>query len=331
MFLLSSSIFAWDLIIVLMLACFSAVCILCVIRARRSRRKRRISRVVTWLMFSVSLFSFLVIVYGSFIEPQYIVVTRKDVRFPVHDPLTVVVLSDLHVGPYKGERFTKRVVSRVNALLPDLVLIAGDFVLGDTIGPDELAALSPLGELRSTLGTVAVLGNHDHDEFRTLMGSSRTRTDNSEYLMAALQSLNIRVLTNEHTILDLGTEQIAIAGVDDLRVSEADLEAALRGIPPDLPTILVSHNPDVVLDTLSAQAELIVAGHTHGGQVRLPFIGPVIALPTRLGKRYDQGTFAIDEDSTLAITRGVGESGARARLLAWPEVMVLKLSSSHGS
>lgn len=331
MFLLSPCIFAWDLIIVVMLACFSAVCILCAVRARRLSRGRRISRIVAWPIFCVSLLSFLIIVYGSFIEPHWIVVTRTDVPFPVHDPLTVVVLSDLHVGPYKGERFTKRVVSRVNALLPDLVLIAGDFVLGDALDPEELSALAPLGELRSTLGTVAVLGNHDHDEFRTLMGSSRTRSDNSEYLIAALQSLNIRVLANEHIILDLGTEQIAIAGVDDIRVSEADLEAAMRGIPSDLPTILLSHNPDVILDTLSAQAELIVAGHTHGGQVRLPFIGPVVALPTRLGKKYDHGIFTVDADSMLAITRGIGESGARARLLAWPEVMVLRLSSSHGS
>ena len=82
------------------------------------------------------------------------------------------------------------------------------------------------------------------------------------------------------------------------------------------PIIMLAHDPSVILENHARYPHLIVSGHTHGGQIRLPFIGPIGRLPTQLGRKYDQGLFAVDKDTTLAITRGVGESGARARLFA---------------
>ena len=330
MFLLTPSVFVWDLIILMMLVGSAAIAMLCLLRIRR-RCGGRMSRAVARLILILSCISFFVVVYGSFIEPQIIVVTKNTVPFPVRSPLTVALISDIHVGPYKDEEFTKRIVRKVNALLPDIVLIAGDFVLGEDVTPDQLKALAPLKDLQPTIGTYAVLGNHDYSEHRTILGISSSGNDRSEYLTAALQSLNVRVLANEFDIVTVGAEKIAIAGVRDLRVSRADLDAALREIPPDLPIILLSHNPDIVQDTLSAKAELIATGHTHGGQVRLPIIGPLVRVPTRLGNAFDQCTFVVDENSTLSITRGIGECGPRARLFAWPEVMELRLSSDASS
>lgn len=267
---------------------------------------------------------FVTVSYGSFIEPQIITVTRRHIDLGVHQPLSIVVLSDMHVGPYKGAAFIRRVVRRVNALLPDLILIDGDFVLGDGIHAEQLEALAPLQDLHASIGTYAILGNHDHGTYRRLLGAERSpSTDQSEYLAAALRSLGIDVLQNAHEVVSLGTERIAIAGVDDRTSGKENLDAALAGIDPALPVILLAHSPDVILDTLSTRANLITTGHTHGGQIRLPFLGPLSDLPTHLGRKYDQGVFPIDADTTLAITRGVGESGPRARLFAWPEILLL--------
>ena len=106
--------------------------------------------------------------------------------------------------------------------------------------------------------------------------------------------------------------------------NEDNIGAALDGIADDLPIILLSHNPSVINQNDSLQADLIVSGHTHGGQIRLPGIGPLGGVPTDIDQKYDQGTFAINNHTTLAITRGLGESSPRARLFAWPEILLLE-------
>jgi predicted MPP superfamily phosphohydrolase len=89
------------------------------------------------------------------------------------------------------------------------------------------------------------------------------------------------------------------------------------------PTILLAHNPDVILDEESTAANLVIAAHTHGGQIRLPFLGSLAPIPTKLGRAFDRGWFSLQEGRALFITTGVGESGVRARLFVPPQIDVL--------
>lgn len=317
----SLSTFHWDMQVLLLLSGSAAITYLCHHHIKRSKRIR--GRLPLALLKLLSILLFLIVAYGSFIEPRMLSVTKASIDLPLRHPLRIVVISDMHVGPYKRPEFFMRMVERINGLLPDIVLIAGDFTLENNIRSRELAQLKPLASLRPTIGTYAVLGNHDHDVHRRLFNLPYEPQDNSEYLATYLESLNVHILENKHAIVSVGSEKIAIAGIDDIVAKRADLDAALQDIDASMPTMLIAHNPDIILDTLSAKAHLIVAGHTHGGQIRLPFIGALPVLPTRIGTKYSQGIFKLDEDSTLAITRGVGESGPRARLLAWPEIMLL--------
>ncbi len=320
MFLLEPDIFVWDLAILLLISGGLMLFFLSRLWIKRNPLPC-IGKLLVGLLGIVGLLGSLLTIYGSFIEPQILVTTRATVSFPFSQPLRIAVISDLHVGPYTGKAFIQRVVDRVNNTLPDMVLIAGDFLFTPESSQE---GLDPLSELRAPLGVFAVMGNHDMGRYQTLTGKKKVLEDKTDELSALLTRERIIVLQNQSQLITLPQGTIAIAGVDDLWSDKADLGATLKGIPDDVPVILLTHNPDIILDPRSHRASLIVAGHTHGGQFRLPFIGAIAPIPTRTGKKYDQGVFLIDKKTTLAITRGIGETLARARLFAWPEVMVLE-------
>lgn len=322
MFLLDSVIFPWDLAILLLLSASAALCIAAIMWILQHRTSSIIKRLAVGFFGIVGLFVFLVVTYGSFIEPHLIIATEHDISLPLKKPLTIAVLSDLHVGPYKKAAFVERAVAETNRHFPDLVLLTGDFVMD---GRGSLEDLRPLAKLHAPLGVFAVLGNHDMGRFLSLMRTPYAERANPDGVAAALEGMGITVLRNEHRLLQLPVDTIAVAGIDDLWSGSGSIDRALAGIGTGTTVILLSHNPDVVRDARSRRAHLIVSGHTHGGQIRLPFFGPVPQLPTHLGKVFDQGIFTITPTTTLAITRGLGETLARARLLAPPEVMVLNV------
>jgi uncharacterized protein len=326
MFLTNSSIFFWDTAIALMLACGVAVIILCTAHLRHGGRDRRGcgARLGIGALRTLAFVCTLIVFYGSFIEPHLLTVTHLQVSLPIERRLRIVVLADFHVGPYKGKEYVERVVRKTNELMPDIVILAGDYVLQERVTLGSIDPLTALKDLRPSLGTFAVMGNHDHGLHRSVLGLRRPVEDHTDILTGFFEQLGITVLANRHEILSLGTESIAIAGVDDVIAKDADLGAALAGIPEGMAVILAAHNPDVMLDPLIWRASLVVAGHTHGGQIRLPWFGSVAMLPTHLGQQYDQGVFQMTPATQLAITRGVGESGARSRLFAPPEILLLE-------
>lgn len=313
----------WDIAIFLMLAGSFGVTLVAWRTHRTQKKVPKVFRLCVAFIGCLSLFFFCVVFYGSFIEPQLITVTRKTVSLDIDHPITIAVISDLHVGPYKGEKFIARVVKKVNALMPDIVLVVGDLVLTEEVTPEAIEALSPLKDLKPGIGTFSVTGNHDHGVYRMFNDNQKRPEDHSELLVKKLREFGITVLENDATTVRLGTDSIAIAGIDDLFSRKTDFDQTLARIPANMPVILMAHNPDIILYNLSLVADLIVSGHTHGGQLRLPGYGPLSALPTRLGRKFDQGLFTLKDGGTLAITRGVGESGPRARLFAPPEILLL--------
>lgn len=226
-------------------------------------------------------------------------------------PLRLVLISDIHVaGPETPPERLARVVAQINALAPDLVLIAGDFVTekrsaSRLYGAD--AAIAPLAGLRARLGTVAVLGNHDH-------------WLDTAAVHRALARAKITVLDNRAVRVG----PLAIGGVDDAFTHHADLPATLAdlarvgGIP-----ILLSHSPDI-FPQVPVTVPLTLAGHTHCGQIILPLYGPV-ATASRYGDRYRCG--AVREGGKLLVVgAGIGTSILPFRLGAVPDLWVIELT-----
>lgn len=225
-------------------------------------------------------------------------------------PVRVLLASDIHVaGPDMPPERLARIVDQINALRPDIVLLAGDFIsdkmLSTRIYPfDEIMA--PLRALRAPLGAFAVLGNHDH-----WVDAAAARE--------ALIRAGVRPLNNEA----VRAGPLAIGGLDDDYTGHADLPrtlAALRalgGVP-----ILLSHSPDPFPD-VPGWLPLMVAGHTHCGQISLPLIGP-LATASRHGRRYVCGR--IDENGrTLIVGAGLGTSVVPLRIGAVPDMWMVEV------
>lgn len=320
--------FPWDLTILLMLSGSLCTTFVACYGLKQRWKNPLWMRLGVLCAGTVSFLFFVLIAYGSFIEPQLVTVTRVSLPFPMRQSVKIILISDLHVGPYKGAGYIRRVVRKINRELPDIVLIAGDLVLSDEITPEALIALAPLKDLHPSLGTYIVMGNHDHSIYRLFSPEQRRPPDRSELVSETLTSFGLIVLKNTQSELRIGDETLRIAGIEDAMSGRADIVQTLNDASKNTPVILMSHNPDIILDPLSRLATLIVAGHTHGGQIRLPWHGPVSALPTHIGRKYDQGIFTLDGGTILAITRGIGESGPRARLFAPPEIMLITTTPS---
>lgn len=261
-----------------------------------------------------------VIFYGSFVEPRQIVVHSQELRLseqPTHT-ITAAVIGDTHVGPYKGRAFIEHMIDHIVEINPDVIFLVGDYVYDHG---DQVTALEPLANITRVYPTYAVLGNHDYD-----LRSPASPVDDARAreVEEALTSYGVHVLKNEGVAID--NNQLWLAGVEDIWSHRARIGDALfdRPVPP-LPTILLTHNPDTMFFVRHSQLiNLVLAGHTHGGQIRLPLIGPVPQIPDELGRHYDKGLF--DYDGTpLFITSGIGESGPRARLFNLPEIAALTI------
>jgi predicted MPP superfamily phosphohydrolase len=260
--------------------------------------------------------------WGSVIEPNLLVIRRRRFSLGLKQSLKIAIASDMHIGIYRKKSFTRKIVRKLNALKADIILLPGDF-MDDEMVP--LLDLSPLKDLRAKYGVFAVNGNHDAGAYmRHWTHELYFEKDRTAELSKLLRSYGIHFLRNEHKVLSIGTEKLVIAGTDDAFLREYDVKKTLKNAPKNIPIIMMTHTPDVILNKDSHQANLIVSGHTHGGQIRLPFIGPLFAIPDLLGKTFDRGFFKLTKTCTLLITEGIGVTGVRARLFCPPEIVLLK-------
>lgn len=271
-----------------------------------------------WALGGLLLFGSVTVAYGSFIEPQRLNLNKKVIHVSALPAVKILIAADFHVGPYRDAQDVARVVELINAQQPDLILLPGDFLFDHR---SDIRDLEPLKHLHARYGTWACIGNHDSGDHATLRGTRYKTEDRSDEVAAFLRERSIAVLRNAWTeVQGADGTAFAIAGADDPWGDTMDLDKTFAGLPDDLPLILLAHNPDVVLHPLHRRADLIVCGHTHGGQIRLPGIG-ALHIPADTGKTYDRGIFTINERTTLAVTQGCGETLARARLLCPAEVM----------
>lgn len=239
-------------------------------------------------------------------------------------PLTVAFLTDLHYGLYIAAGSVRQWIDATNALRPELVLLGGDQLdrrMDSAPGP----LLAELARLKAPLGTYGVWGNHDYGSFGKYGGRQygAARPDwqaKREELRQAFAAHGVTILRDQGTAV---RSDLYLGGVDDLWHGQPDPRAALGGAARDQATLLLSHNPDL-LPELSRPAGLVLCGHTHGGQVRLPLLGAP-AVPSRYGQKYAMGWVTGAHDTPAYVSRGLGLSGVPFRNLCQPEITFLTL------
>lgn len=271
------------------------------------------------LIVASSLVALSPAVWGFLVEPASL--RNEDYEFAVPgwpagcDGLRIAVLADLHVGsPLNGIEKLDRIIGLTQRAHPDLVLLAGDYVIGGVPGgrftpPEQIA--ETLRALSAPLGVWAVLGNHDW-----WFDAPRVR--------AALEGVGIRFLEDAASPVAFERCAFWLVGISDFWEGRHDVEGALAGVTGDAPIIAFTHNPDVFPD-VPARVNLTIAGHTHGGQVYIPLVGrPVV--PSRYGERFAIGHIA-EGGRHLFVSSGLGTSIIPVRFLVPPEISVLTLRS----
>ena len=287
--------------------------------------RRRLLKVGFWGATGLAL-------YSGEIARHWVEVVERDLSLAGlpqgFDGMRIVQLSDIHLDGYTEPYFLRQVVQQVNGLKPDVVVLTGDYVTGG-VGTVryQLGAAWQCANILAELACkerYAVLGNHDY-------------SISAEVVATAFRDNGIPMLRNMHMPLERGGGRIWMAGVDDPVLGSPDPERAIpakiRNVPNE-PVILLCHAPDYA-DTVREQAVgssvgLMLCGHTHGGQVRLPLLG-ALELPV-LGKKYVEGLFQLGA-MQLYVNRGIGTIGLPFRLNCPPEITVLTLRAgcSKGS
>jgi hypothetical protein len=260
--------------------------------------------------------------YGSEFERHDLQVEEHTVRLrglaDSFHGMRIAQISDLHYDEYTEPYFIREVVARVNALRPDVVLITGDFVsygpLSRRFGARHANPCAALLQNLECPLRFAVMGNHDAEVGEAIV------TD-------ALTTHGIPVLENRYVPLERDGRRLWIGGVGDVMHRKVLLESAVppRPLRGNDPVVLMAHEPDFANRVARyGGVDLMLSGHSHGGQVRLPLVGPLILPP--MGKKYVQGFFQVGA-MTLYVNRGIGTVGIPVRCWCRPEITMFTLSA----
>ena len=250
--------------------------------------------------------------YGCTLRRWFFVKRHLDIPItgldPALDGYTIAHLSDLHIGCNTPRWWGMRWVAATNEESPDLVVVTGDMVTSGTLFHDDIADI--VGGLQGKDGVVVSMGNHDY-------------FGDGEPLISLLIEKGVTVLRNAGQILSRAGGQMYLAAIDDTWTKRADMDRALEGRPEGMPTVLLAHDPDRFPHAVKRDVSLVLSGHTHGGQIAVPFIGRHINA-SRLAHKFHIGVYE-DGESKLYVHPGLGTTGPPIRLGVAPAIVFLHL------
>jgi uncharacterized protein len=268
--------------------------------------------------------------YSGEVERHWIDIVHRDVRIsglpPAFDGMTIAQLSDIHLDEYTEPFLLREAVDHINRMQPDMVLLTGDYVSAEVLS--KKLTTEAAWHCANLLGSIAcpqkyaILGNHD------ILAGAQEVTE-------AIASHNIPVLRNGFIPIERGGSRIWLAGIDDPVLGRPDpdrtIPVSIRNAPHE-PIILMCHAPDF-LDALathpvSRSIAMVLSGHTHGGQVRLPLLGAVHLPPG--GRKYIEGWFNVG-GMQLYVNRGIGAVGVPFRFNCRPEITRFRLRAEKAA
>jgi predicted MPP superfamily phosphohydrolase len=276
------------------------------------RKRIRIASAVILLILGCLAF------WAFLIEPNRLVVHPQTIRiagWPKElSGLRIAVISDIHAGgPFIDDAKLRLIVQRTNELNPDLIVLLGDYMSGNNwhshrVEPEVFA--TALKDFHAPLGVYSILGNHDW-------------WYNGQRVRRALEQNGIHVLEDEVAEIKGREKSFWLVGLADLWTRPQHIEATIKKAPPGSTLIALTHNPDI-FPRLPQSVPLLLAGHTHGGQVNLPLLGRPIE-PSDFGQRYAAGQVE-ENNHHLFVTTGIGTSILPVRFRVTPEIVILTIN-----
>lgn len=259
--------------------------------------------------------------YANRIEPALLDIHKQQMMHPLipksFDGIKIVQFSDTHLGfQYNLTQF-KKLVKKINDLQPDLIFFTGD-LMDEPNKYTKINQIVPiLKELKAPLGKYCIFGNHDHGGY------------GSELYRNIMETAHFTILLNEAKPIKLKDgSSIYLLGIDDAMLGKPDVALALKNTPINRFKILLSHAPDLAETASQYPIQWQLSGHSHGGQVKIPFVGALVTPP--FAQKYPEGLYTLGKNNSLSlyVNRGIGTTRLPFRFMAIPELTVFTLKST---
>lgn len=264
---------------------------------------------------------------ARFIEVN--IIRKKKIEIALSNlsqPLKIALITDIQVGAYKRSAWVEKIVTKVEQINPDLIILGGDLIDNEGNPLDETIYLKPLYRLVKKYPIYYLLGNHEYGiGSRTIYSPFYRTGDRSQDLINRMKEIGIPLLRNTLACPEIDGGKICLFGLDDIWADNLDFKE-LKNWDKSTPLLLLSHNPDGIIywPQNIAPPALELAGHTHGGQIYLPFWGPLGNAELTLPKKFYRG-LNYYHDIPVFTSLGIGESGAPLRLFTPAEIAVVSL------
>ncbi|OGH87508.1 MAG: hypothetical protein A3J93_03180 [Candidatus Magasanikbacteria bacterium RIFOXYC2_FULL_42_28] len=265
----------------------------------------------------------LILLIVAFATPHFLFIHRKKIKISALAGLKIAFVADLQLGmSLKKTKWSQKIVDKITAENPDLVLLGGDLIDNEGTDENESAFMAPFGQLVGRFPIYYVMGNHEYGAGRPGVMMFENR---APVLADQMAKLKIPLLKNKLERLKLPNRDICIFGLDDLWGGQINFDE-LKNWDKTTPLIFLTHNPDGVLHwpTELKKPDLVLTGHTHGGQIHLPGLGPVVSAEIKMHRNFYRG-LKYYNNIPIFTTVGAGESAAPIRFGLMPEVAILNI------
>ncbi|WP_042276665.1 metallophosphoesterase [[Clostridium] dakarense] len=273
-----------------------------------------IKKIFTFILITI-IFATLLLVYMAKIEPNMLIARNYNIHINENKEssnIKIVQFTDTQLGEFYSLSQLEKAVNKINGQDPDIVLFTGDLIDKASKYKDIDKITSIMSNINPKLGKYAVWGNHDY-------GSG-----GHKYYENIMTDSGFKVLVNETVSISVSKDKnITISGLDEVMFGKPNAKSIIKMTNSNDVNILMLHEPDLISEFKDSNIDLAVAGHSHGGQVALPFIGAIITPP--FGEKYTKGFYEINDRMKLYVNSGLGNTRSPFRLMNIPEISVFNV------
>lgn len=277
-----------------------------------------IVRSVVMLMTFCIVLGVCIYIYARYMEPELLTINEVTVtaqNLQLSKPLKILQCSDIHLGPDYDMAHLERIVKKINDAAPDIIVFTGDLIDNTMNFTEDDETIERLSKLEARLGKYAVPGNHDY-------GSNGFKI----YSKLMKESGFTLLINDSRELIFKNGKVLNIIGLDDAIWGNVDIPRAMKGISSEDYNIVLCHEPDIADQVAAYPVDLQLSGHSHGGQIRVPFVGAVVTPPK--AHKYVKGMYEIEGNPRmqLYVNVGIGTSQKRFRFACLPELTVITLN-----
>jgi predicted MPP superfamily phosphohydrolase len=284
-------------------------------------------RSLAWAAIGILSIGILMAISSVLVYPNLLITNYQTIKIDkLEQPIKIAFITDIQIGNHKKTAWMEKIVQKIGAISPDIVIWGGDLIDNEGNTNDESQYLEPIKKLVSQMPMYYIMGNHEYGVGSKTRGYEDCQTgDRSEELITRMQEIGVPLLRNQLVCPENKNEKICLFGIDDIWEREIDF-TELKNWDTSTPMIFIAHNPDgtMLWPKDIKKPNLVLAGHTHGGQIWLPLIGPLGRAGVDLGTKYYRG-LNYWNNIPIFTSVGAGESAAPIRFWVAPEIAVIDL------